>query len=782
MSKFNSWRTSFDIEGEPTGGGNADVFFVKDKSTDKKYALKELRFYINNGKKKYKRETKIRFKNEMDIAKENANTISGILPIIYSCEKEYWYTMPIAEPIMQYIENKEVEEIVLGVVRLAETLELLHNKGISHRDIKPANIYYYNDRFSLGDFGLVDFPENFDNLTRTDRGLGAIFTIAPEMKRNPKEADGKKADVFSLAKSMWMFLSKDEKGFDGVYDYLDSSHSLRYLDRYRDTHLAEIDELLRDATDNNPDIRPTIKEFKQRLKNWIDIYFDKDKSQASDWNFLNKQLFGLNPPESSSWRKVDKIIKVLNIIGRTPAYNHMLFHDKGGLDFSHAETAAEDGCIKLYDTTGFCYVVKPKILYFEGFDEKYKWNYFLLELDELNPIFENNNYFDSEYLVEDSPAHYVSAQYAQYGVYDYDTGVPLPEGFRAVYRYTKGKFLIVLKRGPYNGISGTYDGRHGDCSADEFREYINNLIKTYSKLYDYAKSDDTLKYLTDEEIANMREYQREAYNEDIEAGILNLKKININPFKVNFPERNNKNEVKEKFAEQEKSKVYIKENYNRWNFKTILPPYETPSSQKIKYAFIFNSPDDHWSFEFLGGENNYICTDGYIKKLSSTLEKECYFVYNRELAISLRDKLQQKISEFLKENNLQDLEEYESCFSIKLIKSGKPTHIFTKQEIEKEMRKADDRFSNQLVIDEDGHAKVIKDDGYGYLFPVRHESWDAGNLYVGKYSKLTTLDDDYIASLQGWLLYLKTGRKQNMDYVHENANEEEFLEEIKKYY
>jgi len=98
------------------------------------------------------------------------------------------------------------------------------------------------------------------------------------------------------------------------------------------------------------------------------------------------------------------------------------------------------------------------------------------------------------------------------------------------------------------------------------------------------------------------------------------------------------------------------------------------------------------------------------------------------------------------------------------------------------LRKADDRFSNQLVIDEDGHAKVIKDDGYGYLFPVRHESWDAGNLYVGKYSKLTTLDDDYIASLQGWLLYLKTGRKQNMDYVHENANEEEFLEEIKKYY
>jgi len=98
------------------------------------------------------------------------------------------------------------------------------------------------------------------------------------------------------------------------------------------------------------------------------------------------------------------------------------------------------------------------------------------------------------------------------------------------------------------------------------------------------------------------------------------------------------------------------------------------------------------------------------------------------------------------------------------------------------MQKADDRVHNQLVIDEDGYAKVIKDEGYGYLFPVRHESWDAGNIYVGKYSKLLTLDDDYISSLQGWLSYLKTGRKKYMDYVHGNKSEEELVNEIKRYY
>lgn len=75
------------------------------------------------------------------------------------------------------------------------------------------------------------------------------------------------------------------------------------------------------------------------------IYEDAHKSQASDWNFLSKQLFGSNAPDSSSWKDINKIVDILNVIGRTPAYNHMLFHDKGGLDFSHAEFAAETGCI-----------------------------------------------------------------------------------------------------------------------------------------------------------------------------------------------------------------------------------------------------------------------------------------------------------------------------------------------------------------------------------------------------------------------------------------------------
>jgi len=98
------------------------------------------------------------------------------------------------------------------------------------------------------------------------------------------------------------------------------------------------------------------------------------------------------------------------------------------------------------------------------------------------------------------------------------------------------------------------------------------------------------------------------------------------------------------------------------------------------------------------------------------------------------------------------------------------------------MRNADDRHHNMLVIDENGYAKIIQDTENGFLYPVRHESGDAGNVYVGKYSKLLTLDDDYLTSLQGWLIYLRTGKSVYMDYVHENKKEEKTIKSINEYY
>lgn len=755
MAKQNSWHNSYDIIEKLGAGGNANVYHVRNKTNCMELALKELYNKSN--------EKKARFINEIHIIKRNVSTTPGIIPIIEYNEEEYWYTMPLATPILDYAKDETIIDIVAGIIELSDTLEKLHKKGICHRDIKPSNIYYYNDRFSLGDFGLVDFPDNPYDFTKSNKGLGAIFTIAPEMKRDPKHADGTKGDVFSLAKTMWMLLSGDDRGFDGVYNFLDKSHGLRYIEKYKNIHLVELEELLKNATDNNPSLRPTIKEFKDRLNIWLDVYNDYYKAQASDWNFLNKQLFGLNPPESSCWREIHKIIEVLNIVGMTPAYNHMLFSDKGGLDFSYAELANEKDCIYIYDTAGCCYLVKPKCLYYEGFGENYRWNYFLLEFNRLNPIFEENGVVDFEYLVEDMPGHYVDAKYVQYGVYDYDTGIPLPQGYKTVCRYIRGKFLIVMKSGPYNNISGTYDGRHGLCSNTYFRDYISKLVKMYRDIFIMLKQDKRFDNVSDEEI---------------ERRILNLSEFNKNPFSYNRNVSLNKNDEK---AIKQKSKKYIQENYGSMNFKSILQT-DNITVRKIKFYFIFSNPDFVVSLDSFFHTKKYICKDGYIKELESPLAEDCYYIYDREKAISFRNQFQQIINEILYQRNLSVLDKYENFISIELMRCGKPSHLFTKQEINEEMRKADDRVNNQLVIDENGYAKVIKNNEYGLLYPVRHESWHAGNNFVGKYSNLSTLNDEYLSSLQGWLLYLQTGKKQYMDYIHDNRDEEELIKKIREYY
>ena len=759
MAKQRDWESQFEKIEQLGEGGNAEVYRVKHKATGQEYALKDL---VKGGLEK-----RSRFLEEIHIMREYGSTVTGILPIFYYSEDKYWYTMPIAMPVMKYIKIKKlnIKEIITYTITLCDTLIGLHKEGISHRDIKPSNIYFYDKKFYFGDFGLVDFPESENDFTKSDKGLGAIFTIAPEMKRNPKNADGKKADVFSFAKTVWMFLADDEKGFDGVYNYADPQFGLHYIKKYKDEHLVELEELLTDATNNDPSERPTISEFKDRLINWLAIYSDHYKSQLSDWTFLSHQLFGNTPPESSSWSDCKDIVRVLNIIGNTPAYNHMFFHNKGGLDFSNAELAAEGGCIKLYDTIGFCHIVKPRKLHFEGFKDNYRWNYFLLELDNLPPIFEPC-VSDEEYLVEDVPAHYVSAQFAQYGVYDYDTGLPLPEGYRIVYRYTKGKFLIVMKAGPYNMINSTYDGRHGDCSCDEFRDYIVYLIDLYSKAYERIKE------------ANLHEKYLDS---EVERKILSISQFNRNPFKE---ECETEISTGPNLEEIRKSKSFINKNFLNLDFGSALTSYAPPGDPKIKFIFNFTPPGERASFlERLNGTNFSVCKDGKIRKINLKCEEEqCYCVYNREIAIHIKNLLEADMQKTLENNNLAPLESYEHCFSIELVKIGKPSHLFTKKEIEDIMRSADDRLSNQLVIDEDGYARIISDNTSGYLYPVRHESWDAGNVYVGKYSKLSTLEDNYISSLVGWLSYLETGRKQYIDYVDDTKDEKELIQRIKEYY
>lgn len=738
-------------------GGNAYVFRAKNVATNNEVALKRL--YVRNDEKE------ARFLEEINVMKANSN-VPGILPIFDSCPEHFWYTMPLAEPLMDWSkrifascpqkthrwDEQDISSWMKAVgevfIQLAETLITLHSNGVHHRDIKPDNIYFYNNRACLGDFGLVEVP-NGNSLTADDKRLGALFTIAPEMLRNPKGADGAKADVYSLAKTLWMVLTGDEKGFDGQYSSTDASHSLRSADRLKHEYLVEIEQLLTAATANNPDNRPDMKSFKETMQKWLGIYGDKKTSEANEWEFITKRIFHGYMPIRTAFSDPADIVNALNTLAQSAALNHMMFPDGGGLDFTGAEIVKEEGFIGIY-TGNAVNIIKPKCLYFESFPDA-RWNYFFLEAEDVEPIDgESVSKSGEQYLVEDYPGHYVCADDAVYGVYDYDSGNPLPEGARTVSRFCRGKFLIVIKTAAYNQIPATYDGRHNVMSNEELRTYFSRLQKVVAEL--------TSKGLDESKVLGIKELGTHPFPER------QIDRFTLDADELNSPRLPDPDD-------------FVKKNFTSWNFTDLLPA----DCVQGKLAFRFEFELEAARHPFTEYPTWYLASDGMIHELKDGSPTP-FAVYDRTMAVDLLKNLNHRIMDLCNGYD-ESAFTWRYHFRILFERIGMPSHLFTKDEIAAVMSAADDRVRNQLVIDEDGYPRIIteKEELSGSLFPVSHESWGGRNNYVGKYSDLVILDNEYTDSLYCWLNYLRTGMRQYCN-VNTHADEAELLKEIGKYY
>ena len=106
MAKQRDWESQFEKIEQLGEGGNAEVYRVKHNTTGQEYALKDL---VKGGPEK-----RSRFIEEIHIMREYGSTITGILPIFYYSEDKYWYTMPVAMPVMKYIKIKKlnIKEII----------------------------------------------------------------------------------------------------------------------------------------------------------------------------------------------------------------------------------------------------------------------------------------------------------------------------------------------------------------------------------------------------------------------------------------------------------------------------------------------------------------------------------------------------------------------------------------------------------------------------------------------------------------------------------------------
>lgn len=744
LLRNQSWEYKYTKVKTLGSGGNAQVVLVTDNNGNQ-FALKPL-------DKEYatRKEKRERFLREVNVMKNNLNDLSGVIPIVDYCDKGYWYVMPVADESMNVIKKKNMnlDQRIETFLSIAETLKIIHSRRISHRDIKPANILYYDEHFCFCDFGLCHIEDS--KLTKKRDNIGAKFTIAPEMRRDSKNSDPYKADVYSMGKTLWMYLTENEDAFEGTYNPLENRIGLHFFEQYKNSNIAEIEFLLEDTTKDNPDDRPTINEFCDRLSNWITISKNKDFAaiQRSELRMIKHYLSPSCEINSLTITNNREIVKALNYFRLTPILNHMLYPQGGGLDFDSAEMVNEEECIALRSRQGTIDILKPKQFVFESFDD-YRWFYFLIETDTLDPILTNNDVL-SEELLEDTPGHYCDALDSVYGVYDYDSGNKLPKSARRVERFCKKCiFLILPKLGYYNQQTSTYDGRQNNCTVEEFKTYIQNM-----------------KALADE--GENRGY---SFHEIVSA----LDKL-PNPFRR--PEDYSLPGELKKYVSV--SETFILDIVINIDISNILLSIEDKNSPATFAVYVTNEVLESSKSLFCHYEEKirwFLCNDGKIRK-TCWKDDQVLKLHDRCTTNSLVETIKNTIDNLYHEAGFEN-EGFQSIYcSMTLCKTGKPTHMFTKQEIKELMESADDRLGNTLVINEFGFAQVIPGHFDKHTYPVSQETWCSRNNYVGKYSALSDLDESYEWMLEGWLDYLEGGVAVYIDYSSSRLTASELLKKI----
>ena len=472
-------------------GGNGNVYFVK--YNQKNYALK---YVVFDSEMKYKR-----FQREIEIMKKIKNKVTGIMKIYdsyisekYEENKSFgWYVMDIAKTLnINEIKKYHITKIIKNVLEIAKILKQLHRKKISHRDIKPENILCIDNKWYLSDFGLVDYP-NAENITidEKNRALGPRMTIAPEFKRNPDTSEGTKADIYSLAKTLWIFLTGDKNCFDGQYNFRDKKISIRnYI---KNKPLGLIEQLLFRATENSPENRIDIDEVIEYLENFLN-YKMEDKINY-EWKFILENLFFDGIPNVVIWKNSKQIINILNKFSYFNSMNHMFF-GAGGLDLDYVKNSNEEGFIELI-SGGLIYKIKPKSLTFYSFENS-EWNYLWLESEEIKLSNKGMRY---EEVVEICPGNYLPnwMWYYQRNMFSVEKR-KFSKKARLIKLYSKSNFVIFSKFSQYNKEGTTYNGYENIFNREEFNEIIlkcskssKNNLKMLDKIYRFLKAKNIKK-------------------------------------------------------------------------------------------------------------------------------------------------------------------------------------------------------------------------------------------------------------------------------------------------
>lgn len=721
-------------------GGNGNVYFVK--YNQKNYALK---YVVFDSEMKYKR-----FQREIEIMKKIKNKVTGIMKIYdsyisekYEENKSFgWYVMDIAKTLnINEIKKYHITKIIKNVLEIAKILKQLHRKKISHRDIKPENILCIDNKWYLSDFGLVDYP-NAENITidEKNRALGPRMTIAPEFKRNPDTSEGTKADIYSLAKTLWIFLTGDKNCFDGQYNFRDKKISIRnYI---KNKPLGLIEQLLFRATENSPENRIDIDEVIEYLENFLN-YKMEDKINY-EWKFISKNLFSDTMPSVVIWENSKQIVDVLNKFSYFNSMNHMFFGG-GGLDLDEVKNSNEEGFIELV-SGGLIYKLKPKVLIFYLFQNS-EWNYLWLESEEIELLNKGMRY---EEVVEICPGNYLPnwMWYYQRNMFSVEKR-KFSKKARLIKLYSKSNFVIFSKFSQYNKEGTTYNGYENIFNREEFNEIIlkcskssKNDLKMLDKIYRFLKAKNIKKEdMSSKILCYFKNLEFFLYEIQI---LTNHKIINMSEDEkkkflyecIKRPELIFEKEKKE-ISEEEKLKLITKDIEK---IEKVLSYIKEEENLKIEYELkIIIENIDFYIDERnkLNKSNNTMIFDTINDNINfgSCFTKKRKFNKNQIL----------EIKKEILSLGIKNLDLRIKTFLLNNIK------IPTKVELDEVLKKGNSFKDNALVLDENGKLELLSIENNEFeisLYPIVIKGFIAYENSVGEYYN----EDNKLDYYYEWLI------------------------------
>ena len=383
-----------------------------------------------------------------------------------------WFSMPICNSASSLLSDRSAIEICDEYLNIVSAVKYIHSEDMAHRDIKPDNILNLDENLVLADFGLITIPLGSEDkrITKVGSKLGNFATIAPELRYvEDINADFRPADVYSLGLTLWMLLTRDEKGFDGQYAIAAKS-MLETALKGEKLELRNLHDLLEKATEYDPKLRPSIEEFEEKLIEWIEATKDFSVLISSKWTNLQEEI---NPYNAHylEFSDIDAIVSVLNkIVRNDETANHCFLPRVGGLDLTRSEVK-ENGEVRLLMSGSFYYDCLPKALHYVNYQYKPSESYFFLETQPIAKPINSGLYEKDNEIV--SYAEFANGDLTSAELYKDDIwkGRYIPNDTKSVTRVYEGSFLFVSRHSLYNSYGPAYDARHSKMGFEKFRSY-----------------------------------------------------------------------------------------------------------------------------------------------------------------------------------------------------------------------------------------------------------------------------------------------------------------------